>query len=103
MSYEISDSPLRELLAATGATRTGAGSDTFRSEAPDWFGDRVFGGVAAAQAIAAAAQTVEAPRRAHSMHAFSLGPLRPGRVAPHVGRLGGGPPFPTRHISSNQN
>jgi acyl-CoA thioesterase-2 len=76
--------------------------DRFRAEAPDWFGDRVFGGVVVAQALAAADATVEPPLRAHSAHAYFLGALRPGPVELEVDRLRDGRTFSTRHVRSIQ-
>ena len=89
-----------ELLGALRATPTGG--DRFTAIAPDWFGDRVFGGVVLAQGLHAACQTVDPRLVAHSMHAYFLGALRPGAVELEVKRLRDGRTFSARHVVSAQ-
>jgi acyl-CoA thioesterase len=71
----MTESAVDELLAALRTTP--AGDDRFTADAPDWFGDRVFGGVVLAQGLHAACQTIDPGRVAHSMHAYFLGALGP--------------------------
>ena len=100
-----SETPVQDLLDATAATRTGPGPDgteRFAATAPDWFGDRVFGGVVVAQALSAAAQTVDPPMRPHSLHGYFLGALRAGPVDLSVRALRDGRTFSTRHVTSEQ-
>jgi acyl-CoA thioesterase-2 len=81
-----------------------AGTSSFEVVAPDWFGDRVFGGMTLGQAISAAAQTVpDQALHAHSMHAYFLGPLAPGRVTMNVATLRDGRTFRTRQVTATQN
>jgi acyl-CoA thioesterase-2 len=89
-----------ELLDALSVSSQG--DDRFRAVAPDWFGDRVFGGMVVGQALAATCATVEPPMRAHSLHAYFLGALRPGPVELTVDRLRDGRTFSTRHVQSSQ-
>jgi acyl-CoA thioesterase-2 len=91
-----------ELLLNALTVSPGAEAGDFTAKAPDWFGDRVFGGVVVGQALAAAARTVEPPMRPHSLHAYFLGALRPGPVELEVERLRDGRTFATRHVTSRQ-
>lgn len=100
-----SDTPVQDLLDATAALQAGAsesGAERFTAVAPDWFGDRVFGGVVVAQALSAAAQTVAPPMRPHSLHGYFLGALRAGPVELTVRPLRDGRTFSTRHVTSEQ-
>jgi len=64
---------------------------------------RLFGGLIAAQALAAAARTVEADKRPHSLHAYFV---RGGRydaaLRLHVQRIRTGRSFDTRQVSVRQ-
>ena len=97
----MADPAIDELLGALRATP--AGDDRFTAIAPDWFGDRVFGGVVLGQALYAACQTIDPGRVAHSMHAYFLSPLRPGAAELEVKRLRDGRTFSARHVVSAQN
>ena len=88
-----------DLLQVIRTTRVEG--DRFAAVAPDWFGERVFGGCVVAQALDATMQTV-CGRAAHSLHASFLGALRPGPVALRVERLRDGRTFTTRHVVSEQ-
>lgn len=101
---DATETPVADLLEVVVPRRvTGDGpEDRFTVEAPDWFGERVFGGVVVAQGLVAAAQTVDAPMRVHSLHAYFLGALRPGPVEIEVDRLRDGRSFTTRHARSRQ-
>jgi acyl-CoA thioesterase-2 len=97
----MSESAVDELLGALRVEP--AGDDRFTAVAPDWFGDRVFGGVVLAQGLHAACQTIDPGRVAHSMHAYFLTALRPGAVELSVQRIRDGRTFSTRHVVSAQN
>jgi acyl-CoA thioesterase II len=94
--------PVTELLGALDARPEPGRPDRFEATAPDWFGDRVFGGVVVAQGLAAACRSVDDGLVAHSLHASFLGALRPGPVALAVDRLRDGRTFTTRHVTSEQ-
>lgn len=80
------------------------GTDMFRGVSPgDWPGGRVFGGLVAAQALWAAASTVEQSQRPHSLHAYFMRPGRLGVPIDHtVERSRDGRSFTTRHVVSSQ-
>ena len=48
---------------------------TWVGDAPDWFGDVLFGGFVIAQAIMAATRAAPEGRRLHSLHAYFLRPV----------------------------
>lgn len=82
------------------------GGDRFTATTPDWFGDRVFGGVTIGQALAAAMATVDGDDgrlRPHSLHGYFLGPTRAGSpVGLGVERLRDGRSFTTRRVAMRQ-
>ena len=74
------------------------GPDTFVGTGPEYpWGKRVYGGQVVAQALRAAASTVDGPYRAHSLHAYFI---RPGDadepIRFEVDRLRNGRSFVTR-------
>jgi acyl-CoA thioesterase-2 len=78
--------------------------DTWIGEAPDWFGDYLFGGFVIAQAIVAATRNPPDGRRLHSLHAYFLRPV----VASHpisydVQPIRDGRTFNTRRVQASQN
>jgi len=77
--------------------------DLFRGRQPDTMRQRVFGGQVAAQALAAACQTVPPEVSAHSLHAYFL---RPGDTAVpivyDVERIRDGRSFATRRVMARQ-
>ena len=77
--------------------------DLFRGRQPDTSRQRVFGGQVAAQALAAASQTVPPEVSAHSLHAYFL---RPGDTAIpivyDVERIRDGRSFATRRVVARQ-
>lgn len=78
------------------------GGDVFRAEAPEWDGDRVFGGVILGQATSAAVSTIEG-RRAHSLHGYFLRPVRVDQPLEfRVERVRDGRSFSTRQVSTLQ-
>jgi acyl-CoA thioesterase-2 len=99
MASDTGTSLVGELLQAIRTTRLEG--DRFAAVAPDWFGERVFGGCVVAQALDAAMQTVTG-RAAHSLHASFLGALRRGPVELRVVRLRDGRTFTTRQVVSEQ-
>jgi acyl-CoA thioesterase-2 len=98
---DTADEPPVEALLRVCLVRPAEGG-TFVTEAPDWFGDRVFGGVVVAAALSAACATVDADWQAHSLHASFLGAVRPGPVSLSVDRLRDGRTFLTRRVTMTQ-
>ena len=91
----------RELAEVVWVTPTG--DDTFRADTPDWFGDRVFGGIIVAQALSAMRQTAADDMRAHSLHGYFLRPALAGApVDLRVTRLRDGRSFRTRQVEMRQ-
>jgi acyl-CoA thioesterase-2 len=75
----------------------------FRGQSQDLGWGTVFGGQVLGQALSAAAQTVEADRQAHSLHAYFLLPGDVSRpIIYHVERLRDGGSFSTRRIVATQ-
>jgi acyl-CoA thioesterase-2 len=79
-----------------------AGDDRFTSVGPVWAGlERVFGGVVVAQALSAAAATVDPGQPAHSLHGHFLRPLPVGGQAElAVNRLRDGRSFSVRSMAT---
>ena len=72
-------------------------------DAPDWFGEYLFGGFVIAQAIAAATRDAPADRRLHSMHAYFLRPvMATGPISYRVRTLREGRAFATRRVEAAQ-
>ncbi len=80
------------------------GPDRFQVENPDpGYGERVFGGQVAAQALRAATYTVEVDHLAHSLHAYFVRPGRPGvPIDFDVERTRDGRSFTTRRVVAAQ-
>ena len=75
----------------------------FRGLSPDENRQRVFGGQVAGQALVAAARTVEADRRVHSLHAYFLRPGDPHvPILYEVDRIRDGRSFATRRVVAIQ-
>jgi acyl-CoA thioesterase-2 len=92
---------VRELVE--GLSMMPTGTDRFTGEAPEWFGDRVFGGVIVAQTVHAVLQTVEGTTRPHSLHGYFIrGPKAGEPVEVVVDRLRDGRTFSTRHAVMRQ-
>jgi acyl-CoA thioesterase-2 len=75
----------------------------FRGRSPQQSWQRVFGGQVLGQALVAAVRTVEAPRVAHSLHAYFLlggDPTRP--IVYSVERVRDGGSFSTRRVTAIQ-
>ena len=80
------------------------GPDTYVGTGPEYpWGKRVYGGQVVAQALRAAALTVDGPYRAHSLHAYFI---RPGDadepIRFEVDRLRNGRSFVTREVVARQ-
>jgi acyl-CoA thioesterase II len=79
------------------------GDDIWTGDAPDWFGDYLFGGFVIAQAIVAATQDAPDGRRLHSMHAYFLRPITSsGPITYRVRTLREGRAFATRRVEATQ-
>jgi acyl-CoA thioesterase-2 len=75
----------------------------FRGRSPKEDRQRVFGGQVAGQALVAAARTVEADRRVHSLHAYFLRPGDPAvPILYEVDRIRDGRSFTTRRVVAIQ-
>jgi len=79
------------------------GEGRWIGDAPEWFGEYLFGGFMIAQAIIAATRNAPDDRRLHSMHAYFL---RPALSAPainyRVDALRDGRSFTTRRVQASQ-
>lgn len=76
----------------------------YRGVSPEVSPTRVFGGQVAAQALVAAARTVPAHRRVHSLHAYFLRPGSPNQpIVYQVDRTRDGLTFTTRRVVAVQN
>ncbi|MFP6626749.1 MAG: acyl-CoA thioesterase II [Deltaproteobacteria bacterium] len=77
--------------------------DTFTGNSPADWGERVFGGQVAAQALVAAKRTVSVERRVHSLHAYFLRPGNPTEpIVYKVDRIRDGGSFTTRRVVASQ-
>src|ERR671924_681141 len=89
---------LAETLAVLSVRPAAEGDDVLVAEAPQWFGDYVFGGFVIAQAIVAATRNAPEGRRLHSLHAYFLRPvLSTKAISYRVRSLREGRAFTTRH------
>jgi acyl-CoA thioesterase II len=96
------DDPVDRLVQLLDLERVG--QDRYEVPNPDrGFGQRVFGGQVAAQALRAALHTVEVDRHVHSLHAYFLRPGRPGvPIRYEVDRIRDGRSFTTRLVVAHQ-
>lgn len=79
------------------------GPDTFVGESPNYDWGRIYGGLVVAQALKAAALTVDVKHTVHSMHAyFILGGNLAEPVRYEVARLRNGKSFTTRQVVARQ-
>ena len=79
------------------------GDDKWVGDAPNWFGEYLFGGFLIAQAIIAATRNAPDGRRMHSMHAYFLRPVLAERPISYVVRpMREGRAFSTRHVDASQ-
>jgi acyl-CoA thioesterase II len=78
-------------------------ADVFVGHTPDYPWGRVFGGQVVAQALMAAAETVETDQQVHSLHAyFVLGGTVRESITYEVDRLRDGKSFSTRRVVAQQ-
>jgi acyl-CoA thioesterase-2 len=96
----VPDDPIGALVDALAVHPIA--DDRFGASAPDWYGDRVFGGVDLGHVIGAAIATVDDGWQPHSMHASFLGAVRPGPLELAVERVRDGRTFVTRQVSTVQ-
>jgi acyl-CoA thioesterase-2 len=79
------------------------GDGGWAGDAPDWFGEYLFGGFVIAQAIAAATRDAPEGRRLHSLHAYFLRPVTSkGPLAYRIHTLREGRSFTTRRVDAAQ-
>ncbi len=97
----MSDAPRRTLAGILDLRSSG--EDRWFAPTPGEGPRRLFGGQVAAQALAAACQTVPADRPPHSMHGYFIRPGRPDTVLELVvERTRDGRSFTTRHVTAIQ-
>jgi acyl-CoA thioesterase-2 len=101
------DSDIAAALAETLeflTVRGCSGSDNvWLGDAPQWFGEYLFGGFVISQAIVAATRDAPAERRLHSMHAYFLRPAVSGKVITYrIDTLREGRTFTTRRLEAAQ-
>lgn len=79
------------------------GDDAWLGDAPDWFGEYLFGGFVIAQALVAATRDAPSGRRLHSMHAYFLRPVTStGPISYRLRTLREGRTFTTRRVEGAQ-
>ncbi|MGH3440401.1 MAG: acyl-CoA thioesterase, partial [Sciscionella sp.] len=101
MAVRSEQSVLLNLVALLKLERTGP--DRFRGGAAGNPDGRLFGGHVAAQALAAAARTVDLDRTVHSLHAYFLAPGdTTGELTYTVERLRDGRSTSARRVSASQ-
>jgi len=77
--------------------------DGWVGDAPEWFGERLFGGFVLGQAVHAATQTTPEGRRIHSLHGYFLRPVFAGkRLSYRVAPLREGRTLTTRQLEAAQ-
>lgn len=80
-----------------------AGCTEWFGDAPDWFGDILFGGFVVAQSIIAATRNAPEGRRLHSLHAYFLRPVLAGKpVSYRVRPVREGRSFTSRRVEAAQ-
>lgn len=97
----MDEAPVSSLLRRLDLERLDR--DLLRGETPNDGRPRVFGGLVAAQALTAAARTVDAAIRPHSLHSYFLRPGDPTRpIVYEVDRIRDGKSFTTRRVVAIQ-
>ncbi len=93
-----------QLIDAIAVRRdTDSAGDHFTGVAPDWFGERVFGGLIVGQALWAAMATVSPELAPHSLRGTFLRAVQPpDPVGAVVDRVRDGRTFTTRQVSLSQ-
>jgi acyl-CoA thioesterase II len=83
--------------------RPGDGDGKWVGDAPEWFGDYLFGGFVIAQAIIAVTRDAPDARRLHSLHAYFLRPVLAGMPVHYIARpVREGRSFTTRRLEASQ-
>lgn len=98
---------LEEMLAfltvRPGEHGDGDTGDAWVGDAPEWFGEYLFGGFVVAQSIIAATRNAPEGRRLHSLHAYFLRPVFAGKaVSYRVRPLREGRSFTSRRVEASQ-
>ncbi len=95
------DAALADTIAFLTVRPVGEGA--WVGDAPEWFGEYLFGGFVIAQAVIAATRDAPDGRRLHSLHAYFLRPVTSaGPVSYRVQTLREGRTFTTRRIEAQQ-
>jgi acyl-CoA thioesterase II len=85
------------------AVRPGGGDDHWVGEAPDWFGEVLFGGFVLGQAVHAATRAAPGGARIHSLHGYFLRPVLAGHQLDHrVEVVRDGRSFASRRLEVSQ-
>jgi len=93
---------LSELLTLLALEQTG--EDRYSGASVSETSARVFGGQVIAQALVAAARTVDPERAIHSLHGYFLRPGDTSRtISFEVERMRDGKSFATRRVAARQN
>jgi acyl-CoA thioesterase-2 len=83
--------------------RPGDGDGEWVGDAPEWFGDYLFGGFVIAQAIMAVTRDAPDARRVHSLHAYFLRPVAAAKPVRYLVRpIKEGRSFTSRHLEASQ-
>jgi acyl-CoA thioesterase-2 len=97
---------VREALAETLDflhVRPGGGDGEWVGDAPEWFGDYLFGGFVIAQAISAVTRDAPDGRRLHSLHAYFLRPVLAAKPVDYLVRpVRDGRSFASRRLAASQ-
>jgi acyl-CoA thioesterase-2 len=94
---------LAETLEFLTLRPEGGEGDAWVGDAPEWFGEILFGGFVVAQAIVAATRNAPEGRRLHSMHAYFLRPvLATMPISYRMRPLRAGRSFTSRHLDASQ-
>jgi acyl-CoA thioesterase-2 len=95
---------LAETLEYLAVRPSGHHETVWVGEAPDWFGEYLFGGFVIAQAIIAATRASPDGRRLHSLHAYFLRPVSSvSEIFYDVRTIREGRTFTTCHVGASQN
>lgn len=99
----VADAALAETLAFLTVRPAGSGDGVWVGDAPDWFGDLLFGGFVIAQAIVAATRNAPEGRRLHSLHAYFLRPVMAASSIEYTLQpIRDGRTFNTGHVAARQ-
>jgi acyl-CoA thioesterase-2 len=94
---------LQEMLAFLTVRPDGDRGGGWIGDAPEWFGDYLFGGFVIAQSIVAATRDAPEGRRLHSLHAYFLRPVLAAKpISYRVEPIREGRAFTSRHVEAHQ-